>query len=126
MAERFRRRLESGGLATTLEITPPQKPLPEVLKRRARMLGDEALSGGGIVSRQQEKRAPALHDLDRARGSGGSRFASNLEARNSFVSRAKTRSTISSVLPSVKRRPWINFGMIPACSIAALIRLPAP
>lgn len=42
MTDRFVRRLREGSFAVTLEITPPQKPLPELLRRRARMLGDVA------------------------------------------------------------------------------------
>ena len=42
MTERFVRRLQEGSFAVTLEITPPKKPLPEVLRKRARMLGESA------------------------------------------------------------------------------------
>ncbi|MGE3073580.1 MAG: methylenetetrahydrofolate reductase [Dehalococcoidia bacterium] len=35
---RFRRRLEDGHFAVALEILPPQRPLPKVLLRRARLL----------------------------------------------------------------------------------------
>jgi methylenetetrahydrofolate reductase (NADPH) len=37
---RFRRRLEDSKFALALEILPPQKPLPKVLARRARLLDD--------------------------------------------------------------------------------------
>lgn len=39
---RFQRRLDDGKFALALEILPPQKPLPKVLLRRARLLGDAA------------------------------------------------------------------------------------
>jgi methylenetetrahydrofolate reductase (NADPH) len=39
---RFRRRLEEAKFALALEILPPQKPLPKVLLRRARLLEDFA------------------------------------------------------------------------------------
>ena len=39
---RFRRRLEDSKFALALEILPPQKPLPTVLMRRARLLEDLA------------------------------------------------------------------------------------
>jgi 5,10-methylenetetrahydrofolate reductase len=42
MSSSFAEGLRAGRFAVALEITPPQKPLPEVLRRRARMIGDAA------------------------------------------------------------------------------------
>ena len=42
MSDSFAARLLGGSFAVALEITPPRKPLPELLRRRARMLGDSA------------------------------------------------------------------------------------
>ena len=53
----FITRLQSRQFAVALEITPPQKPLPGVLMRRARLLGDAAHAVNVI---QRPGRQPSL------------------------------------------------------------------
>lgn len=76
----FAQRLRSRSFPVTLEITPPQKPLPKVLLRRARLLGDAATAVNVIQrpGRQSSLDAsltlleaglePVLHLVTRGRG----------------------------------------------------------
>jgi len=91
----FAEELRSGGFAVGIEITPPQRPLPGVLLRRARLLGEAAqavnviqrpgrqssldasifLKSRGIepvwhLVTRGRSRADVLADIDRAREGG--------------------------------------------------------
>ena len=85
---RFARRLEAGQFALALEITPPQKPLPKVLLRRARLLG-EAVQAINVIQRpgrQSSLEAScALHD-------------EGLEPCWHLVTRGRTRDEIQAEL----------------------------
>jgi 5,10-methylenetetrahydrofolate reductase len=63
----FIERLQAGRFAVALEITPPQKPLPGVLMRRAGLLGDAAHAVNVI---QRPGRQPSLDASIALRESG--------------------------------------------------------
>ena len=87
---RFLRRLDEGKFALALEITPPQKPLPGILLRRASLLG-EAVQAVNVIQRpgrqssldasmllRAEGVEPCWHLVTRGRGRG--EIAADLEA----------------------------------------------
>ncbi len=87
---RFRRRLDDSKFALALEILPPQRPLPKVLLRRARLLEDLAQAINVIqrpgrqssleasLALQGEGLEPAWHLV--TRGRGRAEIAAELEA----------------------------------------------
>ena len=62
---RFADALASGQFAIALEITPPQRSLPQVLKRRAGLLGELAMAVNVI------QRAARYRTLSSSRASNG-------------------------------------------------------
>lgn len=77
--------LRSGKFAVALEITPPQRPLPAVLLRRARLLGDAAQAINVIQRPGRQSSLAASIELDRA----------GIEPVWHLVTRGRTRAAIA-------------------------------
>ncbi|MBI5949244.1 MAG: methylenetetrahydrofolate reductase [Chloroflexi bacterium] len=76
----FSERLAAGQFPVALEITPPQTPLPKVLLRRARLLGDAACAVNVIQRPGRQSSLDASCDL----------VASGIEPAWHLVTRGKT------------------------------------
>ena len=81
----FANRLRAGKFAVALEITPPQRPLPEVLIRRARLLGERAHAINVI---QRPDRQPSVDACGTLIGAG-------IEPVWHLVTRGRSRSAIA-------------------------------
>ena len=89
---RFLRRLDEGKFAVALEITPPQKPLPRVLLRRAGLLG-EAAQAVNVIQRPGRQSSLDASVLLRAQG---------VEPCWHLVTRGRARAEIAADLEAAR------------------------
>lgn len=84
----FAEKLDAGGFAVALEITPPQKAMPKVLLRRARLLGTAAQAINVIQRPGRQSSLDASLELK----------ASGIEPAWHLVTRGRSRSDLEADL----------------------------
>ncbi|MEJ5221060.1 MAG: hypothetical protein WHT63_03510 [Tepidiforma sp.] len=84
---RFLDRLAAGEFAVALEITPPQRHLPKVLLRRARLLGDAADAVNVIQRPDRQSSLEASLEL----------LAAGIDPVWHLAARGETRASVAAI-----------------------------